>query len=326
VLSIEKTGHIYYAHSNSLGSITALTDESGNVVERIRYDIFGKASIQDADGNDIIDPSTSKPRSFSNITPYLFQGREYDPESGLYNFRNRYYSPDMGRFISFDPLGYVDGMNLYEFVNGNPVNYVDPMGLMNAKIFKKEIQESGTKIEKQYSSYIPNENKKAVEYSTNAKVYVKSEFNDKLAKSGLVKIPEGIMAKGYIDPKTGNIVLNDTQGDKDAARHETTHKYANQNWKNNLGGYVTDSDIALNEGITEYYTKQANQDYSGSSLYEGNTNLVKDMVKEIGEETVSKAFYGGEQNSINKVKEWWKKHFKTGKEFVNGENLLWECL
>ena len=60
--------------------------------------------------------------------PYLFQGRRLDEESGLYYFRNRYYDPEHGRFISRDPEGFVDGPNLYSFVNNNPINYVDLMG------------------------------------------------------------------------------------------------------------------------------------------------------------------------------------------------------
>ncbi|RLC33368.1 MAG: hypothetical protein DRZ76_04420, partial [Candidatus Nealsonbacteria bacterium] len=137
ILSIERHGNIYYAHANALGSITAITDANGRVVERIRYDVFGKAVLQDADGNDII--VNGNTRSFSDISPYLYQGRRYDEETGLYYFRNRYYSPEHGRFISYDPMGYIDGMNLYEFVNGNPVNLVDPWGLDAKSIISSAI-------------------------------------------------------------------------------------------------------------------------------------------------------------------------------------------
>jgi len=44
---------------------------------------------------------------------YGFTGRRYDEKTGLYYFRARYYSPELGRFISRDPLTFVDGMNLY---------------------------------------------------------------------------------------------------------------------------------------------------------------------------------------------------------------------
>ncbi|MCK6472428.1 MAG: hypothetical protein L6R28_11850 [Planctomycetes bacterium] len=43
-------------------------------------------------------------------------------------FRNRFYDPSIGRFISQDPLGMVDGPNMYNFCGGDPVNRSDPMG------------------------------------------------------------------------------------------------------------------------------------------------------------------------------------------------------
>ena len=46
----------------------------------------------------------------------------------LYYFRARYYDPIMGRFLSVDPMGYQDSMNLYQAFNMNPVNFVDPFG------------------------------------------------------------------------------------------------------------------------------------------------------------------------------------------------------
>ncbi len=61
-----------------------------------------------------------------------FHGRPVDPETGLIYFRNRYYHPELGRFISQDPLGYVDGPSLYQHTLNNPINFRDPMGLRAA--------------------------------------------------------------------------------------------------------------------------------------------------------------------------------------------------
>jgi RHS repeat-associated protein len=73
--------------------------------------------------------------------PYLFQGQRLDEETGLYYFKNRYYDPVHGRFISRDPEGMVDGPNLYAFVNNNPVNFVDPLGLMAGVAARRMEQE-----------------------------------------------------------------------------------------------------------------------------------------------------------------------------------------
>jgi RHS repeat-associated protein len=59
----------------------------------------------------------------------LFQGRRYDKETNLLYFRARYFCPIMGRFLSVDPMGYYDSMNLYTAFNCNPQNFKDPFGL-----------------------------------------------------------------------------------------------------------------------------------------------------------------------------------------------------
>jgi RHS repeat-associated protein len=114
------TSTSYYFHINDMGSITAVTDANGNIIERVYYDIYGKPTFKDASGNVITKSSIG-----NNI---LFQGREYDNELNLYYFRARYYDPIMGRFLSTDPMGYADSMNLYQAFNMNPVNFVDPFG------------------------------------------------------------------------------------------------------------------------------------------------------------------------------------------------------
>jgi RHS repeat-associated protein len=61
--------------------------------------------------------------------PYLYTGRRNDAETNLYQYRHRYYSWRLGRFISRDPKGYVDGYNLYQYAGGRVVVMNDPMGL-----------------------------------------------------------------------------------------------------------------------------------------------------------------------------------------------------
>ena len=65
---------------------------------------------------------------FALICKFIFTGRRYDPESELYFYRARYYSPELGRFISRDPKGYVDGPSLYEYVMSKPLTFSDPHG------------------------------------------------------------------------------------------------------------------------------------------------------------------------------------------------------
>jgi RHS repeat-associated protein len=63
-----------------------------------------------------------------------FHGRSYDAETGLMYFRNRYFDPEMGRFVTADPLGYVDGPSQYGFAGNDPVNSGDPLGLYETDV------------------------------------------------------------------------------------------------------------------------------------------------------------------------------------------------
>lgn len=111
----------YYYITDHQGSVYAVTDSSGNIVEQYRYDAWGRVNAYDASGT---------PLSSSAIgNRYLWQGREYSWETGLYYFRARWYDPITGRFLSKDPIGISGGLNQYVFCGNNPVNVTDPDGL-----------------------------------------------------------------------------------------------------------------------------------------------------------------------------------------------------
>ena len=96
-----------------LGSTLALTDSSGSTQTSYTYDPFGNTTLTGA----------------SSSNPYRFTGRETDG-TGLYNFRARYYSPTLQRFISQDPLGFAGGdIDLYAYGSNNPVSLTDQLGL-----------------------------------------------------------------------------------------------------------------------------------------------------------------------------------------------------
>ena len=127
VLTMDRGGETYYYHQKSPWSIAAVTDSSATVIERYAYDTYGYVTVMDGTYNSI--PLNAWFTPHSDIgNPYLFTGRRLDEETGLYHYRNRYYDPVFGRFISRDPEGYKDGMNLYEYVKSNPITGLDPYG------------------------------------------------------------------------------------------------------------------------------------------------------------------------------------------------------
>ncbi|MCG2678925.1 MAG: hypothetical protein L6455_02995, partial [Kiritimatiellae bacterium] len=115
------TTNTYYYIKDHLGSVQAIVDSSGTIVESYQYDAWGNTSVFDGSGNPL--------QSSAIGNRYCWQGREISWKTGLYYFRARWYEPVTGRWLSNDPIGISGGLNQYVFVDNNPVNFRDPVGL-----------------------------------------------------------------------------------------------------------------------------------------------------------------------------------------------------
>jgi RHS repeat-associated protein len=108
----------YYTVRNAHGDIVQLTDVNGNIMDS-NGNIYGSYTY-DAWGNIV-----SQTGTVASVNPYRYAGYRYDEATGLYYLMARYYDPEVGRFISKDP---VFQNNMYVYASNNPIMYVDPDG------------------------------------------------------------------------------------------------------------------------------------------------------------------------------------------------------
>jgi len=123
-------GNKFYMLQNGHGDVANLIDRDGNLVQSYQYDPFGNmiGGLKD----------------FNNMR-YVGVGGVYsDDDLGLQYMWNRWYDPQLGRFISRDPLGLgSDGLNLYAYAKDNPLGFIDPFGLCAEKLTTAQTLGSG---------------------------------------------------------------------------------------------------------------------------------------------------------------------------------------
>jgi len=127
-LAMLRSGATSFYHADGLGSVTSLSNSAGALAQTYAYDSFGK--------------QTSSSGSLTNA--FLYTGREFESETGLYFYRARYYDQNVGRFISEDPARLSgDGPNFYAYAQNRPTLLVDPGGLL-AEIYCERLGSGGS--------------------------------------------------------------------------------------------------------------------------------------------------------------------------------------
>ncbi len=102
-----------FYEQDGLGSVTSLSRSAGALADTYTYNSFGI--------------STASTGTMPN--PFQYTARDYDSETGLRYYRARYYDPQIGRFLSEDPIGFMGGSaNFFPYVLNNPIRVKDPSG------------------------------------------------------------------------------------------------------------------------------------------------------------------------------------------------------
>jgi RHS repeat-associated protein len=115
-ISMQREGASYTYHTDALGSIVGLSNNTQELVNTYTYDAYGniRSISEDVENN------------------YRFTGREWDKTLRIYYYRTRYYSSNAGRFITKDEIlsviGRPSSLNLYTYTENSPINFADPSG------------------------------------------------------------------------------------------------------------------------------------------------------------------------------------------------------
>lgn len=115
---------MYHYHNDHLGTPNELTNQQGEVVWLADYQAWGNTAkvVWREEKLEQLQVSADE------LQPIRFQGQSFDVETGLHYNRFRYFDPDLGMFISRDPIGLLGGFNVFSYAP-NPVMWVDPSGL-----------------------------------------------------------------------------------------------------------------------------------------------------------------------------------------------------
>ena len=135
---------VYYFHNDVSGLPEELTDAEGELVWQARYKVWGSA-VQEEWIRRVpapppaqwgkMQPAPVVPKHVPRPQNLRFQGQYLDRETGLHYNTFRYYDPDVGRFITQDPIGLAGGNNLYQYAP-NPLRWADPWGWCSTQLGK----------------------------------------------------------------------------------------------------------------------------------------------------------------------------------------------
>ena len=282
IYSKNHKGEKKYYVTNNHGDVTALVNNSGNIVKEYAYDEYGVETNPDK----------------KDTNPFRYCGEYYDNETGFIYLRARYYDPTLGRFISEDPA--FSGFNWYLYCNANPTFFIDPFGL-DAKVAVEEISQ-------RYGlSYKINKN---------GTVTVKQKFAGGGSLSGTFKsdsVADGvnlidsaafadIFGKNLENVKSGGYIVTDGTVDQEAFR--------------TLNNYNQNSEVEY--AVKSYELLNNSGWYFVTPVFEGEKNYIRDTDCD-GKDFYSQyAKYSGNLFALNLIYSFYHAHTNQGSPYFSG--------
>ncbi len=194
----------YHYQLDHLGTPQELTTPEGEIVWSAHYRAYGEISRLDIGKVD---------------NPLRFQGQYFDQESGLHYNRHRYYNPDIGRYLTPDPVKLTGGINAYQYVP-NPTGWVDPLGLSSCPGGDGCNPETGVKDPAKSTQADEGEPElpktggvhRAARYSSNWKTASLDENIVRFAGTDPIVTTTASGKKIYKNPTTGIEIVEDLNG------------------------------------------------------------------------------------------------------------------
>jgi RHS repeat-associated protein len=132
---VQGDGAYTYSYDGN-GNVGQMLDGAEVIAAHYEYDPFGN--------------TVNAVGLLADENSYRFSTKYYDTESGLYYYGIRYYIPELGRWLTKDPIAELGGLNLYVFVTNNPISFIDPFGKEANSAAKARLisfaQEKGLKV------------------------------------------------------------------------------------------------------------------------------------------------------------------------------------
>lgn len=221
---VTPSNEVYTYHFNAVGSTIAMTDSSQTIVNKYSYDAFGK----------ILNEQETIPQPFKFVGQF---GVMTEP-NGFYYMRARYYDPEVGRFVSEDPIGFGGGdVNLMAYVGNNPIIRIDPNGLTNWGITLEKVGQVMGKPIVKFAGGVIDKFLMAIDTSGNGAYYGSAVGGAIGAVAGSSMGPAGTVGVGliggYIGGAIGGLFDSPQAGQLNYGEDKMIRDWYNKNQNNN---------------------------------------------------------------------------------------------